>query len=173
MNNEIKPGDPKQLRILKKLCAHVEATPGYDGIECVRGKLVVTASELVDKLSIIEAPRPIDGTPAGNMNRVRNESWQLYLQGWPKDDKVNPSDPAYYMKAAVEVQLSRLIDEDDETGLPKYPTEYLLGREITSLTVGQGVVRPPSDEAASRLAMFYIPLTIGLVTDIRNPYKKG
>ena len=162
--------DSKQLRILKKLTAHLELTSGYEGIKCFRGKLLVSAKEVEDTLSILEAPRPVVGEAAGHNGHKRNESWTLLVQGWPKDDKDNPSDPAYALKAAVEQWLYRIIAVNNENGLPLYPDLYMLGGDIASLTIGQGVVRPPSEEAASRLAMFYLPLIIGIVTDVSNPY---
>jgi len=162
--------DPKQLRILKKLTTHLEATSGYAGVRCYRGKIVVSAKEIEDCLSILEAPRPVVGQPAGAHGHKRLETWTLLVQGWPKDDKDNPSDPAYVMKAAVEQQLSRLVEVREQDGLPMYPDEYLLGGDLASLTIGQGVVRPPEQEAASRLAMFYLPLILEITTDIRNPY---
>lgn len=165
----IHPDDPKQLRILKKLCNHLEVTSGYEGIKVYRGKLVVSAKEIEDCLSILEAPRPVIGEGAGHNNHKRNETWTLLVQGWPKDDKENPSDPAYYLKAAVEKRLSRIIQVNDNMGLPTYPDEYMLGGDIGSMIVGQGVVRPPAEEAASRLAMFYLPLVLEINTDIRNP----
>lgn len=164
--------DSKQLRILKKLTAYLELTSGYEGIKVYRGKLVVSAKEVEDCLSILEAPRPVVGEGAGHQGHKRNETWTLLVQGWPRDDKDNPSDPAYAMKAATEQWLSRIIEVDDRTGLPKYPDLYLLGGDIGSMIVGQGVVRPPSEEAASRLAMFYLPLILEITTDIRNPYGK-
>jgi hypothetical protein len=163
--------DSKQLRILKKLTAHLEATSGYEGIKCYRGLLVVSAKEVQDCLSILEAPRPIVGQGAGHQNYKRLETWTLLVQGWPKDDKDNPSDTAYALKAAVEQWLFRIIAQDERTGLPVYPDLYLLGGDIGSLTIGQGVVRPPSEEAASRLAMFYLPLILEITTDVSNPYK--
>lgn len=162
--------DSKQLRILKKLTAHLELTSGYEGIKCYRGKLVVSAKEVEDCLSILEAPRPVVGQPAGHQGHKRLETWTLLVQGWPKDDKENPSDPAYAMKAAVEQWLYRLIAVEEQTGLPVYKDLYLLGGDIASLTIGQGVVRPPSEEAASRLAMFYLPLILEITTDVSNPY---
>lgn len=162
--------DPKQLRILKKLSAHLEATSGYAGVRCHRGRTIVSARDIEDCLSILEAPRPVTGTPAGHEGHRRKESWTLLVQGWPKDDKDNPSDPAYRMKAAVELQLSRLIAVREQDGLPLYPDEYMLGGDLVTLTIGQGVVRPPEQEVASRLAMFYLPLVLEIVTDIRNPY---
>jgi len=162
--------DSKQLRILKKLTAHLELTSGYEGIKCYRGKLVVSAKEVEDCLSILEAPRPVVGQPAGHQGHKRLETWTLLVQGWPKDDKENPSDPAYAMKAAVEQWLYRLIAVEEQTGLPVYKDLYLLGGDIGSLTIGQGVVRPPSEDAASRLAMFYLPLILEITTDVSNPY---
>lgn len=163
--------DSKQLRIIKKLCTHLEATSGYEGIRCFRGKLIVSAREVEDTLSILEAPRPIVGLPAAEHGHKRLETWTLLVQGWPKDDKENPSDPAYAMKAAVEQWLYRIIAVKEQSGLPVYHDLYLLGGDVASLTIGQGVVRPPSEEAASRLAMFYLPLILEITTDVSNPYQ--
>lgn len=162
--------DSKQLRILKKLSAHLEQTPGYEGIPVSRGKLVVSAKDIEDCLSVLEAPRPVVGQPAGDHGYKRLESWTLLVQGWPKDDKENPSDPAYALKAAVEQWLYRIVAVNDKSGLPLYPEIYLLGKDLKSLIVGQGVVRPPNEESASRLAMFYLPLILEITTDISNPY---
>ena len=164
--------DSKQLRILKKLTAYLELTSGYENIKCYRGKLIVSAKEVENCLSILEAPRPVIGQPAGHNGHVRLETWTLLVQGWPKDDKENPSDPAYDMKAAVEQWLYRIIAVREQDGLPMYPDLYMLGDDLASLTIGQGVVRPPEQEGASRLAMFYLPLILEITTDIRNPYGK-
>lgn len=164
--------DPKELRILKRLCNYLELTSGYEGIKTYRGKLVVSAKEVEDCLSILEAPRPVVGEGAGHHGHKRTGPWTLLLQGWPKDDKDNPSDNAYYLKAAVEQHLSKLTEVDERSGLPKHQSIHLLGGDVGSITIGQGVVRPPSEEAASRLAMFFIPLILEVNTDIRNPYGK-
>lgn len=163
--------DSKQLRIVKKISAHLEATSGYEPLAVSRGKLVVSAKDVEDTVSILEAPRPVVGEPAGVNGYLRHETWTLLVQGWPKDDKANPSDPAYAMKAAVEQQLYKIIATDPRGGQPKYPDVYLLGGDIAAMIIGQGVVRPPTEEAASRLAMFYLPLILEIVTDISDPYK--
>lgn len=164
---------PKQLRILRKLTAHLEVTSGYgtedEPLKVYRGKSVITAKEVEDCLSILEAPRPIVGVPAGEQGLKRLETWTLLVQGWPKDDARNPSDPAYLMKAAVEQHIA-LIAAELPDGRQRDDDLYLLGGDIGSLTIGQGVVRPPSEEAASRLAMFYLPLILEITTDVRNPY---
>lgn len=160
---------PKQLRILRKLSALLEATSGYEGIKCWRGKSVLTAKDTKDTLSLLEAPRPIVGSPGDENGVQRSETWTLLLQGWPEDDHDEPSGPAYWMKAACEQQLSLVIAELPN-GVKRTDNVYMLGGDISSLTIGQGVVRPASEEGASRLAMFYIPLIIGLQTDVRNPF---
>ncbi len=164
------PGPPpKQLRIIRKLAAHLEVTSGYAGIKCWIGKSVITAKEASDTLSILEAPRPIIGSGAGEGNLKRNEAWTLLVQGWPKDRADEPSAPAYWMKAAVEQQLAMIVAEYPD-GRERTDKLYKLGGDIGSLTIGQGVVRPPSEEAASRLAMFYLPLILEIATDVRNPF---
>lgn len=163
--------DSKQLRILKKLCDHLEDTPGTEISRVVRGMSVISAKLAGNVLSLLEAPRPIVGAPAGNGGVRRNETWTLLLQGWPIDDRENPSDPAYAMKAAVEQHLAEIITEPDNGMLRKDPL-YKLGGDIGSMIIGQGVVRPASeDQSSSRLAMFYIPLILEIATDISNPYK--
>jgi len=169
-----RPGDPrprapKQLRIIRKLVAIVEATSGYEGTKCWIGKSVLTAKDSEDTFSLLEAPRPVVGSGAAENNVKRNEPWTLLLQGWPVDDHEEPSAPAYWMKAAVEQQLSLIIAELPN-GAPRRDPIYMLGGDISALTVGQGVVRPAGDSAPSRLAMFYLPLIIEMNTDIRNPY---
>ncbi len=161
--------DPKQLRILKALTRHLEATPGYAPLKVFRGKALITAKEAEDCLSILEAPRPIQGSPAGGAALVRQETWTLLLQGWPKDDPANPSDPAYYLKAAVERHLAEIVREDNVHGILRSDTLYRLDGDVTGMSIGQGVVRPP-EEQTSRLAMFYIPLVLEIQTDVGDPY---
>lgn len=163
------PTPPKQLRILRKLQALLEVTSGYDGVKCWLGKSVITARDAGNTLSILEAPRPIVGSGVGEQNLKRTEQWTLLVQGWPVDNPDEPSAPAYWMKAAVEQQLSLIVAELPN-GVQRDDYLYRLGNDISSLTIGQGVVRPPSEEAASRLAMFYLPLILEITTNVSNPY---
>jgi hypothetical protein len=71
--------------------------------------------------------------------------------------------------------LARLVAEAPEGrngGL--FPDEYMLGKEgtdfeLASLIIAPGIVRPPED-AASRLAMFYMPLVLGVRLNVADPY---
>ena len=161
--------EPKQLRVLKKLTAHLELTPGYAPLRVFRGRGVVTANEAEDCLSILEAPQAEFGAPVGSTRR-RKEQWPLLLQGWPKDDPVNPSDPAYLLKAAVEKQLSGIVDLEDPSGAQRTDPLYMLGGDVVSFSIGTGIVRPANDETGkSRLAYFFIPLLLEIATDKAQP----
>lgn len=179
--------DPKQLRILKKLVAHLEeinpdntdpATGAPYTVDLrahvFRGRSILTIDDAENAISILEFPRQDIYSPVGEHGVVRVESWMLMLQGWPKDDPANPSDPAYALKAMVEMRLARLVAQKTNGRGPLYPDEYMLGQhegknELASLIIAPGVVRPPED-AASRLAMFYMPLVLGVRVNVAEPY---
>lgn len=166
--------DSKQLRAIKKLCTLLSGiTPanGYDFDltgRVFRGRSILTVDDAEDCLSILEFPRQEFTVPVGT-GAVRNDQWQLMVQGWPRDDPENPSDSAYALKAAVEHRLSRIIAEKPDGRGPEFPEDYRLGRELTTFTILPGVVRPPED-GASRLAMFYMPIIAGIKVNMADPY---
>jgi hypothetical protein len=180
--------DPKQLRVLKKLVTHIEGiNPDNNDPKTgdpyevdlrgkvYRGRSLLTIDDAEDAISILEFPRQEIYSPVGDHGLVRMHSWNLMVQGWPADDPVNPSDPAYSLLALVEMRLARLVAEAPEGrngGL--FPDEYMLGKEgtdfeLASLIIAPGIVRPPED-AASRLAMFYMPLVLGVRLNVADPY---
>lgn len=180
--------DPKQLRVLKKLVDHIEGinpenVDPHTGApyardlrgKVYRGRSLLTIKDAEDAISILEFPRQEIYSPVGDHGLVRMHAWSLMVQGWPADDPVNPSDPAYELLALVEMRLARLVAEAPngrQGGL--YPDEYMLGThngesELGSLIIAPGIVRPPED-AASRLAMFYMPLVLGVRLNVADPY---
>jgi hypothetical protein len=67
-----------------------------------------------------------------------------------------------------------IVAEQSNGRGPVYPDAYMLNGgtgvpEIMSFTIAPGVVRPPED-ASSRLAMFYVPINIGVRVNVANPY---
>lgn len=173
--------ESKQLKILKRLTALLDGiTPAEidpaTGVAYAvdlagknfRGITVIGQDTKLPATTILEAPQPINGEPADDLQTRRHENWRLLLQGFAVDDKENPTDPAYVLKAIVEQRLSRIVAE--EQGDPVYPDDFLLGKLCTGFVIGQGVVRPPTKEV-SPTAFFYIPLTVKLATDVTNPYK--
>jgi hypothetical protein len=176
--------DPKLLRALKKLTEHLEGInptvvdPHTEEPYTVdlrervfRGRSILTLRDAENALSILEFPRQDIFSPVGDHGIVRKDSLSIMLQGWPKDDPENPSDPAYLLKAMVEMRLARIVAEKPngrQGGL--YPDEYMLGGELASLIIAPGIVRPPED-AGSRLAMFYMPLVLGIRMNVADPYE--
>src|SRR5690349_13335762 len=133
--------DPKQLRVLKKLVAHLEginptnidpATGDPYEIDLrehvFRGRSILTIDDAEDAISILEFPRQDIYSPVGEHGIVRQVTWQIMLQGWPKDDPENPSDPAYRMLAHCEMRLARLVAQKSQGRGPLYPEEYMLGK---------------------------------------------
>jgi hypothetical protein len=180
--------DPKQLRILKKLVAHLEGiNPDNDDpateepyeidlrSHVYRGRSLLTIDDAENAISIVEFPNQDIFSPVGEHGICRLDTWRLLLQGWPVDDPANPSDPAYSLKAIVEKRMARLVSQVPNGRGPEFPDEYMLGKhdgryELASLTIAPGVVRPPED-ASSRLAMFYMPLVLGVKVNVADPYE--
>jgi len=75
----------------------------------------------------------------------------------------------------VGARLARIVAQKDAGRGAEFPDEFMLGKspdgtgyELASFLIAPGVVRPPED-AASRLAMFYMPLVLGVRVDVARP----
>lgn len=162
--------DSYRLAVLKALTDHLAAAHVDDGYNFTlagavfRGRGRFGDSDPDTMVSILENPRPDFGSFAAENGSVRGEKWPLLIQGWTADDATNPSDPVYGLLDDVERRLGRLIVCSEHTGNPMYPSEYLLGRKITSLDLSPGVVRPPTDGISSR-CFFYLALRVGLAVE--------
>lgn len=172
-------GDSIQLQILKAITAHIKGvTPAnsydFDLTNAVfRGRLLYGENDPETMVSIVEHLQgDITTDVAGENNIEREETWILLVQGITKNDVDNPTDTIYNLKAAVEHRLARVILMDNR-GNPKYPDEYFFGlkqmKVITNVSIGPGIVSPPR-QGISDKAFFYLPLGVGLATNISNPY---
>lgn len=177
--------EPIALAALRVLTRHLEGiTPanGYDFDlrgRVFRGRVRFGQDEPLPMLSILEAPRPEDGTllpVAAENRRLSVREWGLLVQGWAVDDTENPTDAAYYLLAAVERRLSDLVAVNPQNGSPVDPDVYRLGRmasgrtRIVDATIGPGLVRPPQ-EGVSDTAFFYLPVSLQRSLDPTNPYE--
>lgn len=176
--------DSKQLAIMKRLTAQLEAInpSNIDPADDIggpynvdlrgqvkRGRKVFGKEQRYPFIAILESPQPAPVVGVGYDKVKRKEYWNLLLQGFVTDDKDNPSDPAYDLKAVVEMRLSRIVAVDTSNGNALYPDDYLFGGLIDTLEIGQGVVSPP-DEKVSAQSFFYIPLSVCLITDVSKPF---
>lgn len=162
----------KRLAILKALSEHLKGINGVDPYDhdvsaaVFRGRTLFGEGYPLPMLSLLEGKATDYGDYADETNSVRKDSWLLLVQGWVADDPLNPTDPAYALMADVELRLSDLVAT--ERGAPKFSGIYMLGGLISSLTVAQGVVRPPEDGLSTK-AFFYLPVLVGLKSDITKP----
>ncbi len=172
--------EPQDLQILNALVAHLEfinpdnesAGAGAAYTFDLRSKVWIARNQFglseVPALALLESPRPLTGIGVGEDRLKRKEEWNILLQGFADDDKTTPGSTAYWLKAYTVERLARLVAVNDQ-GRPAFPEEHFLGKLITGLTIGQGVVRPP-EANVSPTAFFYIPLLVSRVTDSSNPF---
>lgn len=172
---------PNRLAILTALTNHLSEITTDNGYEfdltdrVYRGRNLLGADirgQNLPILSILESPRPDIAMYAAEETNWRWDQWVVLIQGLIEDDKRNPSDKAYYLCAAVERHLGRLVEVRRETGRPKYPDEHLLGGLITGLEIAPPVVRPPED-SISASAFFFLPLRLGVAVELTKPYTAG
>lgn len=172
---------PRELHVLNLLKAHLEGiTPTEDNPSTLApykfdltqeavffGRRLFSKDE-VPAVSMLEKPVPEDLVFADTERLIGHGPWTILLQGFAPEDKDNPTAPAYELKAEVISRLAMILAVKQDTGLPRFPDVYLLGKMITGMTIGQGVVRPPDE--VSNTAYFYVPLVISMKTDNLNPY---
>lgn len=169
-----------QLHILKAISAHIEGVIPANGYDfdltdaVFRGRLLYGEESPETMISIVENLQGDITTDTAGENQVeRTETWILFVQGIAKkDDAANPTDIVYNLKASVEHRLARAIKQN-QYGDPEFPLEYFFGlrdlKVITGLTIGPGIVSPPR-QGISDKAFFYLPLGVGLATNISEPW---
>lgn len=166
--------NPLRLEIHKRLTAalsEITISNGYKvdiGSNVFRGRLIYGAESPLPMLSILEVPIPLEQLPPPGDSALSKGQWELMVQGWVKDDKVNPTDPAHVLMADVKQRLAVEMRKanyrgDDSLGI------FGLGRLVTKLYIGPGVVRPPDDVSAK--AYFWLTIALDLAEDLEHPYE--
>ena len=172
--------DSKRLAVLKALtdylAGEIRESNGYqhdmDEERVRRGILVWDNSDPVPAVSILENIDP-DRFPRLATNDydagMAKSQWILLIQGWAKDNKLNPTDNAYYLMADVEKALAKLVKRANPMTAEVTSENYLLGGLIAGMTMEPGIARPPMEELSSR-AFFWKRIVITLVEDANDPY---
>ena len=164
--------NPIRLQVLKNMTAMLEEITVANGYvnemvgRVFRGRGVYGDETPLPALSILEAPIPLDQLPSAKDNTAQTGPWELVVQGWVKDDRANPTDPAHVLLADVKKRFAlerRKADWDKpEDGI------FGLGRSVTSMYIGAGVVRPPEEISAK--AYFWLTITLDIAEDMAEPY---
>ena len=174
-------GESKRLATLIALTAYlaseIKVANGYkhdlSEAAVLRGRHRVDSDDPLPCLSIVESPNP-DRFPnrAGDQDHnevVQSDNWTLLLQGWAKDDKEHPTDPAYELMADTKKALAKIMRENPEHGTAMFPAIYRLGGLISGLAFEAGTVRPPEEQSAK--AFFWMRVILKFVEDVNDPYK--
>lgn len=165
--------NPIRLEILKRMTDVLKEITILNGYKhdlassVFRGRGVYGDETPLPALSILEAPIPLDQLPSAKDNQSLAGQWELVVQGWVADDRANPTDPAQVLMADVKKRLAlerKKFDWDNpEDGI------FGLGRFVTGLYIGAGVVRPPEEISAK--AYFWLTITLDIAEDMAEPYE--
>lgn len=184
--------EPFRLRVQKALAAALEPIkqrnpktgeiiPDKDFTGAVfRGRDGFGDSDPLPMISILEPPLPIDQTNGTATNPGSTGLWDLMIQGFVLDDKVNPTDPAHWAMADVKAvlaaekarKLPNMAGQPDPFGLGK--PAVVSGKNVGNcvleiVAIGPGVVRPPEIGVSSK-AFFWMTLTLKISEDISQPF---
>lgn len=136
----------------------------------VRGRLHIGDDEPLPMVSLLEPPMVAQPTDTSKQvgNTLRHGNWDIIIQGWVRDDPVNPTDAAYQLEAEVRCRLAMEMKRSDaRPGSSSGRNYFGLGNKILNMTVGLPVVRP--NEHVSEQAVFYLVLTLQISEDMSAP----
>lgn len=176
----------KKLAIMKKLSEHLEGiTPDWTDLpEAMAGEMCpfdLSSSVFRGRLDfgdevpapfivVLEAPRQLNPDGAGTGDLLTNEDWTLLIQGFAQEDRKHPTDPAYALLAWTQMRLARITTDKKNGGRGGlYPQEWRLGGLIADIRYQIPIVRPGKD-TVSATAYFYMPISVGNVTDLIMPF---
>jgi hypothetical protein len=179
--------DSKRLRVLKLLTTwlgqEVSIANGYKhdlAGSVYRGRLIFTDDDPLPCVSILENLNPDrDRRMAGANDEPSrgkgNESWALLIQGWVKEDYLNPCDAAYELMADVKKALAKLYaDSTNDGGLTinlavgDTPKAFFLGGLTNGFEYEPGTVRPP--EQPSEKAFFWMRVILKFTERVNDPF---
>lgn len=164
---------PKRLEVLKRLCTQLETITVVNGYQhdltgrIWRGRDRFGEQDEVPMVSVLESARGGEGQFAGYARGERKEQWTVFVQGWAREDRLNPTDSAYLLAADVEKSLAKIMQVTAQ-GRPYDPAVYRLGGLINHLDLAPPVIRPPDEISAK--SYFYMPLRVDFSVNLVDPF---
>lgn len=162
--------DTFRLTVLKALTSALEEITVANGYQhdlagrVHRGRVTFTEEDAIPLLSIIEPPVTPEQLDPPTGSASVETVLPLLIQGFAKDDRDNPTDPAYLLLGDVQKRLGKEMIRARGHGILGFPN----GR-VTRLHLSRGVVRPP-DELVSDTAFFWLQVTLGFGERLDDPF---
>lgn len=159
------------LRRLTDILSEITIANGYQhdlAGAVFRGRTAFGANDPIPMLSLLEDPRAIAQDSAADSGISRGP-WDLILQGFAEDDAVNPTDPAHILMADSKRRLVAERGQRDERRQPNILGFGYKASAVEDILLGAGVVRPPDGDISDK-CYFFLPVTLMLVEDHRNPF---
>jgi hypothetical protein len=163
--------DSVRLGVLKQLTDYVagEVTTAhgyqYDLTDAVfRGRFWYGSDDPLPMVSILEGMTP-DRNPitAGYGQDMQTDKWILLIQGWVRNDDINPTDPAHQLMASVKQALGKLRKQLANMEFTGTAFEH-----VAELAIEPGVARPP-DQLSER-AYFWMRAVVTMVEEVDSPF---
>lgn len=176
--------DPFRLRVQKAIAAaiaEISVEGGYSldlAGKVFRGRLIYGDNDPVPMISIIEPPLPNEMRPSPLASTDEDGWWDIIVQGFVRDDRDNPTDPAHVAMADVKKRLAlelkrkgtgANIRQPDPFGINFDASGNMRKNQIEQFKIGAGVVRPP-EEAVSTKAYFWLTLRLKIVEANDDPF---
>lgn len=177
---------PLRLRIMRSLTSLLEtisegdsnsAPTGYHHTlegRVFRGRNIYGESDPLPMIAILETPIANDQVDSPPTSPHSTGDWDISIQGFCKDDKANPTDPAYLLVADVVRCLAKEKRKLEQGRTAAGPPALLnvLGANgkpaVLSMQIGSPVCRPP-DEVSGK-AYFWLAIRLKIAEDLENPY---
>lgn len=176
--------DPFRLRVQKAIAtalSQINEAGGYSVNltgKVFRGRLIFGDNDPVPMISIIEPPLPNEMRPSPLVSAAEDGWWDIIVQGFVRDDRDNPTDPAHVAMADVKKRLAQELARKGPGSALRQPDPFGVSfnadgttrkNRIEQFKIGAGVVRPP-EEAVSTKAYFWLTLKLKIVEDNSDPF---
>ncbi len=159
---------PVRLEVLCRLTAAMEEITKANGYlfdmkgAVFRGRNSFGPKDPDPMIAILETPLQPEQVPSIPDSPYRTGDYELTIQGFITDDPDNPTDPAYYLAADI---IRRLAVEKKRNADFKL---FDMGDDVTNISIGVPVVRPPDEISATSYC--YIPIRLKLAENLEQPY---
>lgn len=174
--------DPFRLRVMKGVCdvlksitvangyahdmADFQDSAGRTAERVFRGRDFFGDNDPLPMLSVLEDPRSPEAMNGPTTSAKSQNTLRLLIQGFTKDDKSHPLDPAYRLSAdTIKAIAAAKRSDTGVLGLNR----PLRAPCVMAVSIGQPIHRPGGDDVSDH-AYFLVGLTLLLAEDLENPF---